>query len=163
MRTYLPRIAHGLCSMVVVLLLAACGGGGDITFNVPPPPTLPGPFQMTFSLDDTFQGPHGGQPIRIALVRSSDNVTVAGDNNGTVSAILNPSFTFVTGLVMVRGTDYAVHYYIDNTVAGIQGVCDPITIDPQWSREYPSVANDKDITESYVPAQMEDVCSTFPP
>jgi len=28
MRTYFPRIAHGLFSLVVVLLLAACGGGG---------------------------------------------------------------------------------------------------------------------------------------
>jgi hypothetical protein len=35
MRTYFPKIAHGLSSLVVVLLLAACGGGGDTVTVLP--------------------------------------------------------------------------------------------------------------------------------
>lgn len=118
---------------------------------------------MTFSLDNTFQGPHGNQPIRIALVRSSDNVVVAGDNNGTVSATRNPSFSFVSGAVMERGTDYEVHYWIDSNIGGgTPGVCDPVTMDHQWRVEFPSVTNDKVFTVSHQPALTEDVCSTFP-
>ncbi|HEU5360068.1 MAG TPA: hypothetical protein VFU42_02810 [Candidatus Deferrimicrobiaceae bacterium] len=145
---------------MVVLLLAACGGGGG---GGDPGTAPPGPFKLTFSLDASFQGPHGNQPIRIAVVRSSDGVVVAGDNNGIVSATQNPSFSFVSGAVMERGIDYEVHYWIDsNFGGGTLGVCDPITIDHQWSVEFFSVTNDKDLLVEHDPALTEDVCSTFP-
>jgi hypothetical protein len=156
MRTYSPRIAHGL-SLLVVLLLAACGGGGSSGDAGPP-----GPFQLAFSLDNTFQVPHGGQPIGIAVVRSPDNVVVAEDS-GTVSATQNPSFSFVSGSVMERGTAYEVHYWVDSTFGGgAPGVCDPKAIDHQWSVEFPSPTNDVDFTVSHDPALTEDICSTFP-
>ncbi len=161
MRTYFPRIAHRLCSLVVVLLLAACGGG-DVTFNVPP--TLPGPYQLTFSMDASFQVPHGDNTIHIAVVRSSDNVVVDGDF-GTVSATQNPSFSFMSGAVMERGIDYVVHYWIDSNIGGgTLGVCDPITNDHQWRVQYPSVTNNKNlsVTHNPDPALMVYVCPTFP-
>jgi hypothetical protein len=164
MRTYFPRIAHGLFSLVVLLLLAACGGGGDVTFNVPPPPTLPGPFQLTFSMDASFQVPYGDNTIHIAVVRSSDGVVVDEDF-GTVSATQNPSFSFVSLRVMERGTAYEVHYWIDSNIGGgTLGFCDPIAIDHQWRVQYTPVTNDKNLSVSLNPnpAPMVYVCPTFP-
>ena len=159
MRSNLPSIVHELSSLVVVLLLAACGGGGGGGDTGTAPP---GPFKLTFSLDASFQGPHGDNTIHIAVVRSSDGVVVDGAF-GTVSATQNPSFSFVSGAVMERGIDYEVHYWIDsNFGGGTLGVCDPITIDHQWSVEFFSVTNDKDLLVEHDPALTEDVCSTFP-
>jgi len=138
------------------LAVAACGGGSDDNA------TNPGPYRLTFSLDASFQGPHGGQPIRIALVRSFDRFVVA-EAGGTVSAAQNPSFIFATGAVMQRGTAYEVHYWIDSNIGGgALGVCDPKAIDHQWSTEFPFPTNDVSFTVSYQPALTEDVCSTFP-
>jgi hypothetical protein len=134
----------------VALLLAACGNGGDGAAS-----DSPGPFKLTFSLDGSFRNEHGHDPISIALVRLSNSV---------VSATQNPSFSFVTGAVMERGTSYAVHYWIDSNigVGGTLGVCDRKEFDHQWSTEFLSVTNDKeDFTVSHQPALTEDVCSTF--
>ena len=161
MRTYSPRIAHGLSSLLAVVLLAACGGGGDVTFNVPPPPTLPGPFMLTFSMDASFQVPHGYNTIHIAVVRSSDGLPV-DDDFGTVLATQNPSFSFVSLRVMERGTDYEVHYWIDSNIGGgTLGFCDPITNDHQWRVQFPNVTNDKNLLVTHDLALMVDVCSTF--
>ena len=139
------------------LAVSACGGGGGSDTTTP----LPGPYQLTFSLDASFQADHGNQPISIAVVRSSDMVVVAGDN-GIVSATQNPSFSFDAGPVLERGTAYEVHYWIDSNIGGgTIGVCDPIAIDHQWSVELPSPTNDVDFTVPYQPALTEDVCSTF--
>jgi len=141
----------------LVFMIHGCGGGGGGGDGA-----LPGPFQLTFLLDASFQGPHGDNTIHIAVVRSSDNVVVDGDF-GTVSATMNPSFTFVSGAVMDRGTDYEVHYWIDSNIGGgTLGFCDPKAIDHQWSVEFLSVTNDKVLAASYIPALTEDVCSTFP-
>ncbi len=138
----------------LAFLIHGCGGGGGDGGSS-------GPFQITFSLDDTFQVPHGDNTIHIAVVRSSDNVVVDG-GFGTVSATLNPSFTFVSGAVMDRGIDYELHYWIDSNIGGgTLGVCDPKAIDHQWSIEFLSVTNDKVGTVSHNPAITEDVCSTF--
>lgn len=121
-----------------------------------------GPFQLTFSLDATFQVPHGNQPIRMAAVRLSDGFVVA-ETSGTVSATQNPSFTFAAGAVMQRGTSYAIHYWIDSNInGGTLGICDPKAIDHQWSVEFLSPTNDVNFTVSYNPALTEDVCATFP-
>lgn len=145
--------------MVVLALVAggACGGdGNDVTG-----PSAPGPFALVFSLDASFQGPHGGQPISIALVRASDGSVVAR-GNGVVSATQNPSFSFNAGTVMQRGVGYEVHYWIDSNIGGgSPGVCDPKAVDHQWSFEVLSATNDVMFTTSYNPALIEDVCGTF--
>ena len=78
-------------------------------FDYPTRPSAPGPFQLTFSLDASFQGLHGSQPIAIAVVRSSDGAEVAR-GTGTVSATQSPSFSFDAGRVMQRGIAYELHY-----------------------------------------------------
>jgi len=140
------------------LVVAACGGGGGGDDTA----ADSGPYELTFSLDASFQMPHGGQPIRIAVVRRSDDVVVA-EASGTVSATQNPSFSFVSGAVMERRVGYAAHYWIDSNIGGgTPGVCDPKAIDHQWSVEFFAPTNDVDFTTSYEPALTEDVCSTFP-
>jgi len=143
------RIAR-LFLLVLLLLPAACGNSNDNAI------TDPGPYQVTYSLDGSFNVPHGGQPIRIALVRATDGVVIAEDS-GTVSATLNPSFTFVSGNVMERGMGYEVHFWIDSN---LNGVCDSPTTDYQRSFEILSATNDVNFTETY-PAITEAVCSTF--
>lgn len=143
--------------VLVCLAIAACDedGGGDV--NV----TDPGPYELTFYLDASFQVPHGNQPIRIALVRLSDGVAIA-ENNGVISATDDPSFSFIVQAIMTRETSYAVHYWVDSNIGGgTLGVCDPATIDHQWSVEFFTVTNDINFTVSYEPNLIEYVCNTF--
>ena len=145
--------------VLACLAVAACGNGGEGGDNDAIPS---GPFQLTFSLDASFQSPHGNQPIRIAVVRSSDGFVVT-EGSGTVLATQNPSFSFTSGAVMQRGTAYEVHYWIDSNIGGgTLGFCDPKAIDHQWSTEFPSPTNDVNLTVPHQPALTEDVCSTFP-
>ncbi|WP_455375231.1 hypothetical protein [Kaarinaea lacus] len=144
--------------LLLCLAIAACdwGSGGGDSY------TDPGPYQLTFSLDYSFQMPHGNQPIRIALVRLTDGMLME-EASGTVSATNNPSFTFMPLAMMERGTGYAVHYWIDSNIGGgTLGVCDPTTNDHQWSTEFYLPTNDINFTVSYQPALMEYVCDTFP-
>jgi hypothetical protein len=144
-----------LIIVVASLAFAACGGDDEVTG-----PTA-GPFQLSFSLDASFRGPHGGQSVNIAAIRSSDGVMVAG-GDGVVSATQDPSFTFAAGAVLEAGTDYEVHYWIDsNFGVGTPGVCDDKGIDHQWSVEFLSVSNDVVWTASHDPSLTEDVCATF--
>ena len=137
--------------------IAACGGGGDGSNTV----TDPGPYELIFSLDASFQDPHGNQLIRIALVRLTDGFVVA-EGSGVVSAVEDPTFSFTPGAVMERGTAYAVHYWIDSNIGGgIVGACDPTTIDHQWSVEFFTPTNDINLTVSYEPDLTEYVCDTF--
>ncbi|NIM50662.1 MAG: hypothetical protein GTN78_03665 [Gemmatimonadales bacterium] len=125
-------------------------------------PPAGGPYRLTFRLDASFQTPHGGQDIAIAIVRASDGSVVV-QANGAVSATQDPSFLWSTGPVMQAGIDYEVHYWIDsNFGGGTSGVCDPKAIDHQWSVEFMSVSNDITWTTSHEPALTEDVCTTFP-
>ena len=122
----------------------------------------PGPHMLTFQLDASFQGAHGGQNIAIALVRASDGSVVA-QAAGTVSATQDPAFSFTPGALLQDGVTYEVHYWIDsNFGGGTAGVCDPKANDHQWSVEFLSVSNDVTWTASHEPALTEDVCATFP-
>lgn len=140
------------------LAIAACesgGGGSDDSSD-------PGPYQLVFSLDDSFQAPHGDQPIRIALVRLTDGLPLE-EASGTVSAINNPAFTFAPVTMLERGTSYAVHYWIDSNIGGgTLGLCDPTDFDHQWSTEFFMPTNDINFTVGYQPALTEYVCDTFP-
>ena len=99
----------GLC----VGLLVAVGACGD-------DPT----FQLIFGIDATYQGPHGGQAIEVALVRRSDGVVVQ-EQTGTVSATANPAASFTFADLLEEGVAYDVDYWIDsNFQGGTPGVCD---------------------------------------
>jgi len=117
---------------------------------------------LTFSGDASFQGAHGGQTVSVGLVRSSDGLVVARQS-GTVSGTANPSFSFTFADQLVIGESYQVHYWMDsNFGGGTVGVCDPPSVDHQWSVNTGSVVNNLDIEEVHAPANVTDVCSTFP-
>lgn len=142
---------------LIFMTISACDSGGDggSTGNDP------GPFQLTFMLDESFQGPHGNQPIRIALVRLTEGVVMAEDS-GIVSGTEDPAFTFTTSAIMERGKSYAVHYWIDSNIGGgTLDVCDPTTFDHQWSTEFYTLTNDINFTVGYEPNLTEYVCNTF--
>lgn len=143
--------------MFIVATLLSCGGGGSYYSGYDP-----GPYNLTFSLDASFQNTHGGDSIRIALVRLSDNLVMA-EHMGTVSATMNPSFTFSVSNIMERGISYAVHYWIDSNIGGgTLGTCDATQFDHQWSTEFFYVTNDINFTAGYQPFLVENVCATFP-
>ena len=48
---------------------------------------------LVFNGDASFNGPHGGQAIAVAVVRADDGKVVA-KQSGTVSKTANPSFSF---------------------------------------------------------------------
>jgi len=146
------RIAR-LFLLVLFLLPAACGSSTSYSSN-----NSPGPYKVTISLDGSFNSPpHGGQQIIIAVVRVTDGEKVAVES-GTVSATLDPSFTFVSGNVMERGIGYEVHYWIDSNG---NGTCDSPTTDYQRSIEILVATNDVNFPQSYDPRITEAVCSTF--
>ncbi len=140
-------------------LLVALGACGDDEVTAPT-----GPFQLIFQGDVSFQGPHGGDSITVAVVRTSDGAVVAQET-GTVSASaffvdLPFSVTF-TGLLVV-GVAYEVHYWIDsNFGGGTEGVCDPKAIDHQWNVAIAAVEGNVIITETHDATMTTDVCSTF--
>lgn len=143
--------------MIVVASLAVAGCSDDDEVTGP----SAGPFQLTFSLDASYQGPHKGHSINIAVLRSSDGVMVAG-GDGIVSADQDPSFSFAAGAVLEAGTEYEVHYWIDsNFGGGTPGACDAKGIDHQWNVELPAASGDVVRTESHDASMTEDVCSTF--
>ena len=148
---------------LVLLVLAclpvvACDTGGDGSSTS----SDPGPYQLTFSLDASFQTPHGSEPIRIALVRLTDGLVLEEDF-GTVSAMSDPAFSFAPATMLERGTSYAVHYWIDSNIGGgTLGLCDPTSYDHQWSTEFFTPTNDIDFAVGYQPALTEYVCDTFP-
>jgi len=144
--------------MLTCLTLFACDTGGGSNSHS----SDPGPYQIVFSLDDSFQIPHGNQPIRIALVRLTDGL-VLEEAFGTVSAIADPTYTFSPTATMERGTSYAVHYWIDSNIGGgTLGLCDPTDYDHQWSTEFFMPTNDINFAVGYEPALTEYVCDTFP-
>lgn len=119
------------------------------------------PFRLSFSLDGSFRETHGGQAVRVAVIRVADRATVAA-GSGEVSASRSPSFTFSPGGVLEAGGLHEIRYWIDsNDGGGRRGECDPRDIDHQGSVELPSVCNDKVIALSHSDALTEDVCGAF--
>lgn len=137
-----------LAAVLAPLLLAAC----DSTT------TPEGPFTLTFRGDASFQAPHGGQTIRAALVGNGVVLT----EDAVVSAAADPSFTFTFTDAVVEGASYEVHYWIDsNFGGGSVDVCDPTSNDHQWKVQVPPLNDDRTVTDSHRPAEVEDACHTF--
>ena len=156
-RSNIAKVASVALLVAAVSTFGACD---EPTYVVDPSRNnRVGPFQLTFSLDASFQNLHGDQPIQIAVVRGG---VVVARSSGTVSATRNPSFSFAAGAVLERGLTYEVHYWIDSNIdGGASGVCDPKAIDHQWSTEFLCPTNDVDLTVSYQQWLKEDVCDTF--
>ena len=120
-----------LC-VALLVTLGACRGSGGSDGITPPP----GPFDLTLVGDASFQGPHGGQAIYVAVLDLADEVVAQED--GTISATLDPAFSFtISDLLANQG--YEIHYWIDSNVGGGSvGVCDLPGIDHQWSVAFSS-------------------------
>lgn len=150
-------VSKPILLMVLCFAIVACDTGNDGSTHS----SDPGPYQLIFSLDESFQTPHGNQPIRIALVRLTDGL-ILEETSGTVSATSDPAFTFAPTTTLERGTSYAVHYWIDSNIGGgTLGLCDPTSFDHQWSTEFFSPTNDIDFLVGYEPVLTEYVCDTF--
>ena len=140
-----------LLAVVTSIGLTAC----DDTMD----PGDQGPYSLTFAGDASFQGAHGGQAIRVALVGASSVDTVA---EGTVSTSADPAFSFTFEDVLSEGEAYEVHYWIDsNFGGGAASVCDAPATDHQWSVAIPAVAGDVALTDMHRPTETAAVCSTF--
>jgi hypothetical protein len=119
-----------------------------------------GPYTLTFEGNESFQGAHGDQTIRVALLDAAGEVDAV--QSGTVSATATPSFSFTFEDALESGASYEVHYWIDsNFGGGTASVCDPMTTDHQWAVPVNAVAGDVTVTDSHRPTEIEDVCSTF--
>ena len=134
----------GLCAGLLVAM-GACGGNE---------------YQLIFAIDASFQGPHTGHTIAVAVVRTSDGA-VLDEQGGTVSGTADPAFTFTWLDILEEDEAYQIHYWIDsNFSGGTAGVCD-FPEDHQWSVAIPTVAADVTVTEAHDAGTISDVCSTF--
>ena len=138
-------------TILCVGLLVTLGACGD-------DPT----FQLSFGVDASFQGPHAGYAIRVAVVRIGDGAVVA-DRTGPISATADPAFSFTELGLLERAEAYQLHYWIDsNFGGGIVGECDPPDNDHQWNVTIPPVGTDIDIVVSH-DLGFTGVCLTFAP
>ena len=140
------------CTLALPLFLiglAACGEN---------PVEPSGRFDFTFSGDASFQGPHGGQTIEMALVRVDLRVT----GMSVVSATADPSFSFNFPDRLNEGETYHLDYWIDsNFGGGTPETCDPPGNDHQWRIDLGVVTADVVIEDTHRPTETESVCATF--
>ena len=142
---YVPLLGLGL-----LVGVQACGDDDPVN--------LPATFDLIFNGDASFQGPHPGQPISVALVRTGMGLV----QTGTVSATTDPAFTFTFTDGLEEGSTYEVHYWIDsNFNGGTAGTCDPIANDHQWSVAVPAFSADVTMTEVHDATNLTDVCDSF--
>lgn len=155
-----PKLGGIRSSALLALALAlVVGAACDDDDDGGTTPT--GTFALTFELDASYQAPHGGQMVRLAVVDPSDG-SVVTRASGTVSASGDPTFSHTTADVLEEGKAYEVHYWIDsNFMGGTTGVCDPADDDHQWNVAVPTVTGDVTITESHDAQGTELVCPTF--
>lgn len=116
---------------------------------------------LTFQGDASFNGPHGGQAIKAALVDTASGEVLAVQS-GTVSADGDPAFSFTYPDALQAGDSYAVDYWIDsNFGGGTVGTCDSMQHDHQW--HIPIEVGDGSTThvESHNPSAMSPVCASF--
>lgn len=135
-----------------LLLVGACDDDDPVDTE--------GPFDLTFQGDATFQAPHGGQDITVAV--HDDQGEVIETMSGTVSASADPSFSFTFTGVLSAGEAHSVDYWIDsNFGGGTEGTCDPPENDHQWHVTLGTVNDDVAHVETHEPGAVTDVCDSF--
>ena len=147
----MTRAMFSLIAIVAVVGGTACDSTTDTDD--------PGPYTLTFEGDASFQGAHGGQTIRAALVSGG---AVEATASGTVSASADPAFSLTFPDAVAAGQSYELHYWIDsNFGGGAMDVCDGAETDHQWELSVPSATDDLTVTDTHRPTETTDVCSTF--
>lgn len=116
---------------------------------------------LTFQGDASFNGPHGGQAIKAALVDTTSGELV-DMQSGTVSADGDPAFSFTFRDALQAGDSYAVDYWIDsNFGGGSVGTCDGMQHDHQWHIPIEVGNGATTHVESHAPSAMSPVCASF--
>ncbi len=163
-----PRVT-GLC----IGLLVALGACGIISTSADPNEDAPcdgfvGPpadnvpsvqFELTFTGDVSFQGPHAGDRVVDALICPGEDGFAGGSGS-----IFGPPETFSFSVIssVWSGDAYQIYLWIDSNIGGgTEGVCDPPAIDHQWNVTIPTVTGDVNIIFSHDDATVTDVCSVF--
>ena len=147
-------------SRIFVLLLALATVGGACDDDDTTDPGAEGPHTLTFAGDASFQGAHGGQTIRVALVGPGG--TVEADAEATVSATADPAFSFTFDDALMEGQSYEIHYWIDSNFGGGSAlVCEGPDTDHQWRLDVGAATEDRTITDTHRPGETESVCETF--
>ncbi len=119
-------------------------------------------FEMTFTGDASFQGPHAGDMLTVRRWRIDGPLS---EWLGSTHVIPDPSqdnvgFSFRKSLV--SGERYDIYLWIDSNIGGgTVGFCDPPAIDHQWNVAIPTVTGDVNIIFSHDDATVTDVCSVF--
>ena len=110
-------------------------------------------FDLTFSGGASFQGPHGGQTIYVALVRKGI-VSLRIIETAVVSATADPSFSFNFPGRLIKGEEYDLDYWIDsNFGGGTPETCDPPGNDHQWHIDIGLVTDDVVIEDTHRPTE----------
>lgn len=116
---------------------------------------------LVFQGDASFQGPHGGQAIAVALVEAESGEVLARQE-GRVAGEGETAFAFEFPGALMPETAYEVHYWIDsNFGGGGEGVCDAMSQDHQWRVALDAVMGDLTHTETHDPARLGEVCDSF--
>ncbi|MDX1673487.1 MAG: hypothetical protein R3314_01700 [Longimicrobiales bacterium] len=146
------RSMFAIAALVALVGLTACDGDSTGMED-------PGPYTLTFEGDASFQGAHGGQTLRAALVSGG---TVEATAETTVSASADPAFSLTFEDAVAADQSYEIHYWIDsNFGGGAEAVCDGPDTDHQWSLDVPSATEDLTVTDTHRPTETMDVCATF--
>lgn len=146
------RRTLALFAALAIAGAAACEDGGGTTVE--------GPFDLTFQGDASFQGAHGGQTVRVALLETGGSTLASAE--GTVSGTADPAFAFTFRDALEAGPSYTVQYWIDSNFGdGAVARCDDPSVDHQWSVGVGTASDDIVVTEAHDPARTTDVCHTF--
>ena len=151
-------------SVMLCLLLVACSSIlGDSDENVRcDGVTDDVQFELTFTGDVSFQGPHAGDRLTDALICTGGDGFSGG--SGPIFGPPGPpeTISFGFGSTIQSGAEYQIYLWIDSNIGGgTEGVCDPPSIDHQWIVTIPTVTGDVDIIFSHDDATVTDVCSVI--
>ena len=118
-------------------------------------------FEMTFTGDASFQGPHAGDMLTVRRWR----IDGPSSELGSTHTIPDPSqdnvgFSFRGSLVSGQG--YDIYLWIDSNVGGGSvGVCDPPATDHQWRVRIPPVTGEVNIIFPHDDTTVTEVCSSI--
>ncbi|WP_240454077.1 hypothetical protein [Halomonas sp. NO4] len=158
-RTYatkpLPQLGHRARRLLPAALLCAallCAAPVALASNG---------HDLTFAGDGTFNTPHGGQTVQVAVYDVAAGEVVATQST-TVEQTAEPAFSVSFEGVLEEGRLYDVHYWIDsNFGGGSEGSCDPVNVDHQWRVALADISEAVDLEVGHDPAEQAPVCTSF--
>ncbi|MGM0700874.1 MAG: hypothetical protein ACQEUG_00560 [Pseudomonadota bacterium] len=146
----LTHFGHGMLYLLPVALLAAAA-----------PALADEDHDLTFAGDGTFNTPHGGQTVEVAVYDVTAGEVVATEST-TVEQTEDPAFSVSFEGVLEEGKLYDVHYWIDSNFGeGSEGSCDPVSVDHQWRVALTDISEAVNLTVAHDPAEQAPVCTSF--